>query len=88
LLAQEDFDRLFSGTTGHNLHSLERTAALRSYLTASGNESLLAHRAWCNMGRERPYSLRYGFETVTLHNAKEEVQFAGKLVDLILQEAT
>jgi len=57
LVAQEDFDRLFSGTTGHNLHSLERTAALRRYLTASGNESLLAHRAWRNMGRERPYSL-------------------------------
>ncbi len=87
-LVQEDFDRLFSGTTGHNLHRLEGTARLRRYLTASGNEALLTHRAWRNMGRERPYSLRYGFETVTLHNAKDEVQFAGRLVDLILQEAT
>jgi len=87
-LGQEDFYRLFSGTTGHNLHCLEETAGLRRYLTASGNEALLAHRAWRNMGRERPFSLRYGFETVTLHNAKDEVQFAGRLVDLILQEAT
>lgn len=87
-LSQVDFDRLFSGTTGHNLHRLEGTAALRRYLTASGNESLLAHRAWRKMGRERPYSLRYGFETVTLHNAKDEVKLAGRLADLILQEAT
>jgi hypothetical protein len=82
-LIREDFDRLFSGTTGHNLHRLEKTAGLRRYLTASGHEALLAHRAWGNMGRERPYSLRYGFETVTLHNAKEEVQFAGRLVDFV-----
>jgi hypothetical protein len=87
-LRQDDFDKLFSGTTGHNLQRLEGTAGLRRYLTALGDEHILAHRAWRNMGRERPYSLRYGFETVALHNAKDEVQFAGRLVDLILQEAT
>jgi len=87
-LSQGDFDRLFSGTTGHNLDCLERTAGLRRYLTASGNESLLKHRAWRKMGGERPYSLRYGFETIALCNAKEEIRFAGNLVALILQEAT
>ena len=87
-LPQADIDRLFTGTTGHNLHLLEQTAGLRRYLTASGDESFLTHRAWRNMGGERPYSLRYGFETVTLESAKGEVQFARRLTDLILQEAT
>ncbi len=39
------------------------------------------------MGGERPYSLRYGVDQVTARNAAAQVQFASKLVALILQEA-
>jgi hypothetical protein len=86
-LPDGEFETLFSGAAGHDLHRLERTAALRRYLTASGNESLLDDRGWRSMGGQRPYSLRYGIEAVTAHDAKDEVQFATKLADLILQEA-
>jgi hypothetical protein len=61
---------------------------LRRYLVACGNESLLKCRDWRNMGGQRPYSLRYGIETVTAQDARNEVIFATKLADLILQEAT
>jgi hypothetical protein len=85
-LPDGEFEALFSGSAGHDLHRLERTAALRRYLTASGNESLLDDRGWHNMGGQRPYSLRYGIETMTARNARDEVQFATKLAELILQE--
>ena len=86
-LPKKEFDALFSGTTGHDLHSLERTARLRRYLVAYGNESLLAQEEWRKMGGNRPYSLRYGVELVSDSNATGQVRFASKLVDLILQEA-
>jgi hypothetical protein len=87
-LPEREFESLFSGATGHDLHRLEQTAALRRYLTASGNESLLNDAVWHSMGGQRPYSLRYGLETVTAQSAKDQVQFAAKLAELILQEAT
>jgi hypothetical protein len=86
-LPQEDFTALFSGATGHDLHRLEQTAGLRSYLAAHGRDSLLADEQWRKMGGQRPYSLRYGSETVTAHEAREQVQFAGTLADLMLQGA-
>jgi hypothetical protein len=88
LLPEQDFDALFSGATGHNLHRLEQAAGLRRYLVASGNESLLAGRDWRRMGGQRPYSLRYGVETVAAQDARDQVNFAAKLADLILREAT
>jgi hypothetical protein len=87
-LPKEDFEALFSGTTGHDLHRLEQTAGLRRCLVASGNEALLKGRDWRNMGGQRPYSLRYGTEAVTVQHARDEVVLAAKLADLILQEAT
>jgi hypothetical protein len=85
-LPSKDFEALFNGATGHDLHRLEQTASLRRYLTASGNESLLEDKEWRKMGGERPYSLRYGFEVVTANHGKGQVQFAAKLADLILRE--
>src|SRR5437762_359428 len=86
-LQEDTFNALFRGPTGHDLHHLEKTAALRRYLVASGNESLLEGKEWRKMGGQRPYSLRYGVEPVTAQTAANQVQFASKLVALILQEA-
>jgi hypothetical protein len=86
-LREKEFEALFSGTTGHNLHHLEQTAGLRRYLVATDNEALLNSPEWSSMGGQRPYSLRYGIETVTTPDARSEVGFAGRLTDLILQEA-
>jgi ketopantoate reductase len=86
-LPEGEFEALFSGSTGHDLHHLAGTAKLGRCLEASGNKSLLGNGRWHSMGGQRPYSLRYGVETVTAHNAKDEVQFATKLAVLILQEA-
>ncbi|MBI4663013.1 MAG: hypothetical protein HY735_29745 [Verrucomicrobia bacterium] len=85
-LPRKEFDDLFKGKTGHDLHRLERSAALRRYLTASGNHALLTQPEWGKMGGRRPYSLRYGVETVTVNEAKHQVWFAVKLADLVLQE--
>ncbi|MEW6667616.1 MAG: hypothetical protein AB1512_20605 [Thermodesulfobacteriota bacterium] len=85
-LPKETFDALFRGPTGHDLHHLEQTAALRRYLEASGHKTLLQKREWRDMGGQRPYSLRYGVETVSADNAAEQVRFAAILVDLVLQE--
>jgi hypothetical protein len=87
-LSPAEFETLFSSAAGHDLHRLERTAALRRYLTASGNESLLSDRRWHSMGGERPYSLRYGLEPISTQDAKDQVQFAANLAELVLQEAT
>ncbi len=84
-LPQREFEALFSGTAGHDLHRLQATAGLRRYLIACGHESLLENDAWLNMGGQRPYSLRYGIEAVTVRDAKSQVRFAAKLADLILQ---
>ncbi len=86
-LPENDFEALFSGTTGHDLHHLEKTAGLRRYLTATGNESLLMDTEWRSMGGKRPYSLRYGTEKVPATDARKQVRFAARLADLILQEA-
>jgi hypothetical protein len=87
LLRDKEFEALFSGTTGHNLHHLEQTAGLRRYLAARDHESLLTKTEWHSMGGQRPYSLRYGTETITATIARGQVQFAAELADLILQEA-
>jgi len=87
-LPPKEFESLFSGAVGHDLHRLERTAALRRYLTALGSESLLDGAGWRSMGGDRPYSLRYGLESVAAQDAKDQVQFAAELAEFILREAT
>jgi hypothetical protein len=86
-LPEKEFEALFSGTRGHDLHHLEQTAGLRRYLVATNNEALLREREWRSMGGQRPYSLRYGTETMRTAAATCQVRFAAKLADLILQEA-
>jgi len=80
-------DALFRGTKGHDLHHLAGTAHLRKYLAVYGNRSLLDQPEWQTMAGDRPYSLRYGIETVETGEAKKQVQFAISLADLILKEA-
>ncbi len=85
-LQPHDFDALFSGTTGHNLHRLQETAALRRFLVACDNESLLSGKEWGRMGGDRPYSLRYGPEPVRANHARSDVRVARTLTELILQQ--
>jgi hypothetical protein len=82
----EDFNALFMGATGHDLHHLHRTASLRRYLEAKGQASLLDEPEWAKMGGQRPYSLRYGVEKLAARDAEKQVEFARKLVELLLQE--
>lgn len=86
-LLPEKFEALFSGSTGHDLHHLAQTAALRRYLTASGNQSLLERDEWGKMGGQRPFSVRYGVEAVTADKAKDQVKFSTELANLMLQQA-
>ena len=85
-LPRSVFDGLFSGISGHDLHHLERTAGLARFLTAIGSESLLDREEWRLMGGDRPYSLRYGCEKVPVSHASRQVEFAGQLASLILQD--
>jgi hypothetical protein len=86
-LSPDIFEGLFNGSTGHDLQHLQETAGLRRYLAASGNEGLLREKPWSKMGGGRAFSLRYGIESLTMSDAKQQVQFAVKLADLMLQEA-
>jgi hypothetical protein len=84
-MQEKNFNALFNGTTGHNLHFLSDTASLRRYLAASGNEALLETEEWDQMAGGRPFSIRYGAETVPAEQARNQVTFATKLVNLMLQ---
>jgi hypothetical protein len=81
------FNGLFRGTSGHDLHHLANTASLERYLVASGKKPLDGQREWQEMAGDRPYSLRYGMETVRTNDAKRQVQFAAELTGLLLGEA-
>ena len=87
MMPKQTFESLFSGSTGHDLHHLERTANLQRFLTASGNESLLKETSWRSMGGNRPYSLRYGVEVLDTKSVKELVNIASKLTDLMLKDS-
>ena len=84
LLNPEDFDKLFNGSTGHDLHHLAKTAALRRYLEANGQQSLLERDAWRKMGGARPFSVRYGVERISADKARDQVQFSKELANLML----
>ena len=85
LLPGSTFDGLFTGSRGHALHHLARTASVAQFLEAQGKSALLKKREWQRMAGERPYSLRYGIERVTLAEAKSQVRFGEQLTDLILK---
>lgn len=85
LLPESSFKALFNGATGHNLHHLAKTASIDRFLEAGGNQSLLNQGEWTEMAGERPYSLRYGTESISDAGARRQVHFAAKLTDLILE---
>jgi hypothetical protein len=85
LLPEQIFNALFNGATGHDLHHLAKTASIDRFLEAGGNKSLLKQPEWGAMAGERPYSLRYGTESVGDADAQRQVAFAAKLADLILE---
>jgi hypothetical protein len=53
-LPREKIDALFSGSTGHNLHRLGETSALRRCLAAQGKKALLDPKEWKLMGGRGP----------------------------------
>ena len=88
LLPEQVFNSLFNGATGHDLHHLAKTASMDRFLEAGGNKSLLKQPEWVAMAGERPYSLRYGIESIGDADAKRQVDFAAKLADLILERTS
>ena len=86
LLPKKEFDALFNGRTGHDLHYLGNTACLRRYLIAHGSEHLLDSQEWKAMAGDRPFSVRYGTENIPARTARSQVQFSAQLAALILHE--
>ena len=78
------FRSLINGKTGHDLSHLEKTACLRRALEAEGKEALLESKEWNEMQGGRPFSLRYGYETISADHASRHVEFTAKLVGIIL----
>ena len=83
-MPKKAFESLFHGSTGHDLHHLAIAASIKRFLEANGNGHLLNQPEWQAMAGERPYSIRYGTESVDFINAKRQVDFAIQLTDLIL----
>jgi hypothetical protein len=87
LLPEKTFEGLFNGATGHDLHHLAKTASIDRMLVATGNEALLEQPEWRAMSGDRPYSLRYGTETVSAASARHQIDLAVRIADLILKGA-
>jgi hypothetical protein len=80
------FAGLFSGRTGHDLHHLANVARLNRFLVAKDRGSLLDSDEWKAMAGDRPYSLRYGTESVSDPEARKQVELARQLTSLILDQ--
>src|SRR5262249_54739795 len=77
---------LFSGTSGHDLDTLAREARVAGLLEADGYKHVLNSHVWqvmCN--RNRPYSLRYGSETIGRKQAAAELEMARNLHSSLYQ---
>lgn len=80
-LTPKEVYEFFRTSKGHNLSLLSQQVALRRALTSTGGLVLLSEPQWTRICQEgRPYSLRYGQETVTKEDAQSAVDFAQSLV--------
>jgi len=85
-LPPEVFERLFQSRHGHDLMTLSDYAKLRRLLDARQMRSLIQGRVWKRMAEpSRPYSLRYGVESVPVGNAQDEVALGELLIKLLLE---
>lgn len=84
VMRQEEYDELFFGSSGHQLQRLAGTAGLPRLLEAERRAPLLRGQTWANMCRaHRPYSLRYGCETIARNVAAAELRLGQEIVDTI-----
>lgn len=76
---------IFKTSRGHNLEFLSLKAELGRLLCAEGKQpTLLEDQCWKRMSKDpRPYSLRYGTDKITLSCAREELERARLLADVL-----
>lgn len=86
LLGDDLYQQLFASKEGHNLSLLIEKSAVKRLLQAKRQEVLLAGPVWSKMcGRDRPYSLRYGTETVSRSAANDSLTLGNELIGLVLE---
>ncbi|HSN98212.1 MAG TPA: hypothetical protein VLS89_07935 [Candidatus Nanopelagicales bacterium] len=76
---------IFDSAEGHRLTLLAQKASLERLLKDAGKPpSLMTDRCWARMTHgERPYSLRYGAEEVSIEDAQEELE-RGRMLENII----
>jgi hypothetical protein len=77
------WDKIFKGKNGHDLGGLSQEAVWPRLCITLGKESPLTGNVWNRIKSkepERPYSLRYGMENLSLPEAQEELD----LCDIVL----
>lgn len=85
---KDAFETFFRGRRGHSLAALAEAASLPGLLAARRRAHILEARAWNRVRHsDRPYSLRYAYETPSRPQAEEELSVAEDIVRMILEEA-
>ncbi|MBI4859847.1 MAG: hypothetical protein HY815_06230 [Candidatus Riflebacteria bacterium] len=78
------YNALFRSREGHKLLALADHLRLSNLMTGDGGE-WVEDACWKSMiFEERPYSLRYGAQTVKRDKAMEELRRAKKIVEVVL----
>ena len=83
-LGPEYVNKLFSSKQGHALDFLSAQASLSRLLEVEHKPRLLESAEWKRMiDPNRPYSLRYGTESLSQEHARREVEIADEIGELI-----
>jgi hypothetical protein len=86
LLGDDDYQQLFASKEGHNLALLIEKSATRRLLQAQRQEQLLGGVHWKRMcDKLRPYSLRYGTESISCSDADDALTLGSTLISLVLE---
>jgi hypothetical protein len=82
----DNFKKIFASKDGHDLGFLSSRASLRRLLEAEKQTTLLDSKIWARMVKPgRPYSLRYGTETLGAEEAKSELALVEALAKVLLR---
>ena len=82
----DNFRAVFASKDGHDLRLLANHASLRGLLEVEKQTSLLDGDTWKRMIQPaRPYSLRYGTETLGAQQAKGELALVEALAQVLLR---
>lgn len=77
-------ESLFRGKSGHDLGALAAKSGLERLLAADQNEAILRGTAWLRLiGANRPYSIRYGAESLAGADATAEVDVAVRVFSIV-----